>query len=386
MKIRFSSNDIKFNRGELSGAFGDIGSDLPLIMGLILVCGLNAFSVLAVFGVMLIISGIYYGLPMPLQPLKALAAIGIATKADPGLIYGAGIAIGIVMLFFTLSGILDRIVRMVPEAVVRGIQFGLGMKLILLAGVSYVPSGGTAGYVLAASGLIITIFIFDRLNFTPALFLLLLGILYAVIFSGFDISMLKYEGIELPVSGLPASADILTGFLVLGLPQIPLSISNSIVATKKIADDYFPEKKICVKKIGMSYSVLNIISPFVGGIPVCHGSGGVAGHFAFGARTGGSIIIYGLFFIMLALVLGGNPEVLKLIFPVSILGVILLVEGYTLIQFIKLVNIKDQFYLAVITGFISVFVKYGFAVAIVSGTVLYYLLPYFPRMVKHATN
>src|SRR5206468_8615261 len=120
---------IRFDRNELSGAFGDMGTDVPLIIGVALASHLDGASVLIMFGVMQILTGLAYRMPMPVQPLKAMAAIVIAQQTAPEILYGAGIAIGLTMLILALSGALTWLARVVPKSVVRGIQFGLGLQL-----------------------------------------------------------------------------------------------------------------------------------------------------------------------------------------------------------------------------------------------------------------
>src|ERR1700686_3030988 len=131
---------IRFDRNEISGAFGDIGTDLPLIVGMILAAKLDPASVLTLFGAMQLLTGLIYGLPMPAQPLKAMAVLVISGKAGAGVLYGGGLAIGITMLALTVTGMIDWLARAVPKSVVRGIQFGLGLQLSILALTQYVPA------------------------------------------------------------------------------------------------------------------------------------------------------------------------------------------------------------------------------------------------------
>src|SRR5713101_6639205 len=94
---------IAFNRNELSGAFGDIGTDFPLVVGMILAAGLDPASVMIVFGAMQVLTGLLYGMPMPVQPLKAMAALVITQKLGGDVLYGGGLAIGIVMLLLSVT-------------------------------------------------------------------------------------------------------------------------------------------------------------------------------------------------------------------------------------------------------------------------------------------
>src|SRR5882757_5900254 len=141
---------IRFDRNELAGAFGDIGTDLPLIIGVIMAANLDSASALIMFGVMQILTALRYHIPMPVQPLKAVAALVIAQKISGNVLFGGGLAIGILMLLLTLTGLIDLLARVVPKAVVRGIQFGLGLQLATLALRDYLKADGVKGYLLAA--------------------------------------------------------------------------------------------------------------------------------------------------------------------------------------------------------------------------------------------
>ncbi|HAN79181.1 MAG TPA: transporter, partial [Bacteroidales bacterium] len=139
--------------------------------------------------------------------------------------------------------------------------------------------------------------------------------------------------------------------------------------------DLFPEKNITIKKIGLTYSVMNIASSFLGGIPVCHGSGGLAGQYTFGGRTGGAPFIYGLLYVFLGLLFNSNFVNVVQIFPKPILGVILLFEGIALIILVKdIITDKKQFFVAVLVALLANGVPYGYFVGMLFGTIIYYLL------------
>lgn len=365
---------ISLNRNELSGAFGDIGTDLPLIVGMILASGLNSANVLIAYGLMHITTAIIYGIPMPVQPLKAVAMIVIAQKISPDVIYGGGLAIGVVMLLLTVTGLVDLIARYIPRVVVRGIQFGLGIQLSMIALKEYVLSDSINGIIIAIVAFIITLLLMGNRKYPPAIFVILIGVVYSL-FAHFDmLSTIRPVAAKLPSLHLPQWTDILTGFLILALPQIPLSIGNSIIATNRIAGDLFPEKKITVRKISFTYSIINLINPFLGGIPTCHGSGGMAGHYAFGARTGGSVIIYGSMFLILGLFFSNSFQAVVHIFPLPVLGIILLFEGLWLMMFIKdIIDSKKSFFIALLTALLAAFLPYGYLIAMVTGTILYYI-------------
>ena len=371
MKLIF--NKIQLNRNELSGAFGDIGTDLPLIVAMLAASDLKAGNILILFGALQIITSLIYGLPMPVQPLKAVAMIVITQKISSAIIFGGGMAIGILMLLLTLTGLLSYLHKMIPKTVIRGIQFGLGLQLGLLALKEYVPAEHTIGYILAILAFGLGLVLLGNRKYPPALFILGLGLIYALIFHP---SVITQMHLHAPDFSLPTitTENLWTGLLILALPQIPLSLGNSIFATHQLVKDFFPEKTIKIKRIGLTYSLMNIFAAFAGGIPVCHGSGGIAGHYTFGARTGGSTFIYGLFYILLGFFLSLHPSHIFSIFPKPILGIILLFEGVALILVMKdIITNRKNFFIATIVGLMANGIPYGYLIGMIVGAVLFYL-------------
>ena len=363
-------NRIRFDRNEVSGAFGDIGTDLPLIVGMLLVSGMDSASVLIVFGTLQIFTALTYGIPMPVQPLKAVAALVIAQHISGNIIYGAGLSIGIVMLLLTVTGSLDLLGRLIPLVVVRGIQFGLGLQLAYVALFKYVQAGGMEGYILAATAFVVVIGFLGNRRFPPALPLIGMGILYAFFFQSGSSSGGTF-GIALPLLHVPTGSDMWEGFLLLALPQIPLSLGNSLLATQRITRDFFPERAIPLRKLGLTYSFMNLVAPFFGGVPVCHGSGGLAGHYLFGARTGGSIVIYGAMYVVLGLLFSQGFSQFTQLFPLPILGVILLFESIALVKLLKdTVSLPGDFFIAIVVGLLSFGVPSGYLVGMIVGVLL----------------
>jgi hypothetical protein len=364
---------IRFDRNELAGAFGDMGTDVPLLIGMALAAGLDGTSVLVMFGVMQLVTGFAYRMPMPVQPLKAMAAIVIAQQASAATLYGAGLAIGIVMLVLAATGLLDWLARVVPKCVVRGIQLGLGLQLASVALGKFVQADGISGYVLAAGAFIITILLLGNRRFPAALPVVLLGSVYALVFN-WGGGIAGSVAFHLPALHVPQPTDILTGFLVLALPQIPLSLGNSVLATRQLAEDLFPDRRFTIRKIGLTYALMNLVSPWFGGVPTCHGSGGMAGHFAFGGRTGGSVIIYGSLFILLGLFFGSGFDHLATAFPLPMLGIILLFEALALVWLVReTAQSRTEFPVAVLVGLLAVGLPYGYVIGLVVGTALFYL-------------
>lgn len=364
---------IRFDRNELAGAFGDIGTDLPLVVGVALAANLDGTSVLIMFGIMQILTGLRYRIPMPVQPLKAMAAIVIAQKVGGPVLYGAGLAIGVTMLVLSVTGLIDWLGRIVPKSVIRGIQFGLGLQLATLALKEYVQADGTSGYWLTLVAFVIAVIFLGNRKYPAALFLVLIGFIYAFAFKLQASSIIQGFGVGLPKVYIPQWGDILTGFLLLALPQIPLSLGNSILATRQIAEDLFPGRPLTIRQISFTYALMNLVNPFLSGIPTCHGSGGMAGHYAFGARTGGSVIIEGALYVFLGLFFGKGFDAVVGVFPLPILGVILLFEGLALMLLVRdLSSSKADLMVILLVGLIAVGLPYGYLIGLIVGVALTY--------------
>jgi hypothetical protein len=365
---------MRFDRREFAGAFGDLGTDFPLLVGLTLACGLDGGAVLAVAGALQVATALIYRMPMPVEPLKAMAALAIAQRLSPGVLAGGGLAIGAMMLLLTATGLLEALARLVPKAVVRGIQCGLGLQLAALAAREFLPAGGPAGWVLAAVSALVVIALMGDERVPPALLVVGLGLAYALA-TGLDARALAGGfGFHLPAFAPPSAADLAAGFVLLALPQLPLSLANSVLATRQVAEDLFPDRAPSVRKIGFTYAAMNLIAPLFGGAPSCHGSGGMAGHYAFGARTGGSVLIYGGLFLLLGLFFGaGFAQVIRA-FPKPILGVLLLFEGLSMVGLIRdQAGDPRDFALVLLLGLIAAFTPYGYLTALVGGVALHAL-------------
>jgi hypothetical protein len=369
------SRRIAFNRGELAGSFGDIGTDLPLIMGMIAINGIDPASTFIVFGSLQILTGLLYGMPMPVQPLKAIAAIMISTGARPELMYGAGLVLGVTMLVLSITGAITRIAAWIPQCVVRGIQFGLGIKLMLVA-TSYMDKMGWLGWVISLVGVILVLSLGQHKKLPSSLVLVALGLIIAWFTDLRGSAIASGFGFAFPQFHLPEGQDLLEGSIRLALPQIALSLGNSIIATSLLVSDLYPERgDIRVEKISRTYGLMNLVVPFLSGIPVCHGAGGLAGHYRFGARTGGSVVIYGLVYVVFGMFFSSAiGEVVK-IFPFPILGVLLFFEGFALVQLLRHVPmIPKEFPVALIVGILIISIPNGFLIGMICGIFIFYLL------------
>jgi hypothetical protein len=368
------SGRIRFDRNELAGAFGDIGTDLPLIVGMILAVGLDAASVFIMFGLLQVATGLIYRLPMPVQPLKAMAVLVITEKVGGDVLYGAGLAIAAVMLLLAATGALTALARLIPLCAVRGIQFGLGLSLASLALKDYVRAEGTAGYALAAVSFVLMLALLGNRRVPGGLILIALGAAFALATRLDPARLADGAALALPRLHVPDLGHVWTGFLVLALPQLPLSLSNSVIATNQTIADLFPQRRVSVRKIGLTYALMNLAVPWFGGIPVCHGCGGLAGHYAFGARTGGSVIIYGLLYLVIGLLFSQSLEQVIAVFPRPVLGVVLLFEAVTLLLFLRdQAGDRRMLTIALVTALIAFTLPQGYVIGLLVGSAMWYL-------------
>lgn len=366
---------LRFDRNELAGACGDLGTDLPLLIGVLAASGTDSAGVLVMFGLMQVFSGLWYGMPMPVQPLKAFAALVIAQKIPGRVVFGGGLAIGVSMFLLSVTGLIDGLARLVPKPVVRGIQLGLALQLATLALKEYVPADGAPGFALAAAGFVVTVVLLGNRRWPAALVVLALGVAYALAFKLDLATTQRAIGVHLPSWHVPAWPDIVTGAVLLALPQIPLSLGNSVLATRQVAQDYFPERPLTVKQISLTYALMNLVNPFLGGFPVCHGSGGMVGHYTFGGRTGGSVILYGGLFLVLGLFFSQGFQQVVQIFPLPVLGVLLLFEALTLAALLRDISAqRPDLLVALLVGLLCTGLPFGYLVGLVVGTAVYYAM------------
>lgn len=321
----------RFDRMEWAGAFGDLGTLIPFIVAYIGMVGMDPFGILFAFGVALIVCGAYYRTPMPVQPMKAAGAVAATQAAQTAVItqaavVGASLATGVIWLLLGMTGMARRIAALIPRFVVVGVVLGLGVAF-MLEGVKMMATG----WLIATIGFIGTLLLLQNRSI-PAMFLLLLfGAACGVIAEPALLAKLSGATIEFRAPSFALSdltwKDFLLGLVFLALPQLPLTLGNAIMATAEENNRLFPDRAVNENKLSTSTGILNLFSSSVGGIPMCHGAGGMAGHVAFGARTGGATVILGVILLLLALFFSGSVYTLFAILPKAILGVILFLTG-----------------------------------------------------------
>ncbi len=321
----------RFDRMEWAGAFGDLGTLIPFVVAYIAVVHLDPFGVLLSFGIALIACGLYYRTPFPVQPMKAIGAVAATQAAQTATItaasiYSASLVTGLLWLLLGITGGARILVQRVPRCVTIGIVLGLGMGF-MLEGIRRMSSA----WLIAALGLFGTLLLLTNKRL-PAMFLLLLfGALCGYIQ---DPAILHALLLTRPALHVPHLAlaqiswhDLLIGAAFLALPQMPLTLGNAILAVREENNRLFPDRAVAENRVATSTGLINLMSAALGGVPMCHGAGGMAGHVAFGARTGGAPIILGSLLLVLALGFSNSIETLLRLFPPAVLGVILFLTG-----------------------------------------------------------
>jgi len=343
---------ISFNRMEWAGSVGDLGALLPLAFAMIMINGLSATGLFLTVGLFYVIGGMYYRVPIAVQPMKVVAAYAIAQSLSPGVITASGMIISVLLLLLGITGAVNQAARVIPLPVIRGVQLSTGV-LLLIKGVSLVI--GTSGFqtlrgavepFLALQSIggislsliigvffgIITLFLINSKRFPAGLVVVGSGAVLGMSLGAWRGLAQLSPGVHFPQFlpfGFPSGEEFSFALLVLVLPQVPMTLGNAVIANRNLSFEYFGKegRRVTDRALCISMGLANAFSAFVGGMPVCHGAGGLAAHYRFGARTNGANLIIGGLFVILAVVLGtGSITVLQLI-PMGVLGVLLMFSG-----------------------------------------------------------
>jgi predicted benzoate:H+ symporter BenE len=356
-----------YNRMEWAGAFGDVGTLIPFVVAYITIVKVDPLGLLFMFGICLLVAGFYYRTPIPIQPMKAIGAAAIAGGIDPAALFGSGLTTGIFWLLAGVTGAIRPIAKLATKPVVRGIMLGLGLSF-MVDGVNRMKTAP----LLAGIALVITYLLLTNPKIPAMFMLLIIGVGSAIIMDPQLASELAkiHIAFRLPEFSLHMITwnDIVLGTLLFTIPQIPLTLGNAVIAITAENNQLFPDRQVTEKKIAISQGIMNVVSPLLGGIPMCHGAGGMAGHVRFGARTGGALVILGSILILIALFFSESISILFKIFPNAILGVILFFAGSELAIVVKDIgDKKSDFYVMLI---VAAFAMWNMGVAFLVGVIL----------------
>ncbi len=354
-----------FGLSEFGGAIGDFGTLVPFAVGLITVCGLSPAGLLITLGLANLTTGLVFRLPIPIQPMKVLGAMAIAQAWAPTQVYTAALAMGALWLVLGASGTMGLLGRWTPDPVVRGIQIALGVNLGL-QGARWIAGEWWLG--LAALGLIL-VFRFMR-RFPASIAVVAFGV--GVMAVRGHLSGLPGPGLSLPTLTPPDLGLLWPAFRDGGLAQVPLTITNSVIATAILLRRWFPHRPLTERKLALSVGLLNATLPLLGSMPLCHGAGGLAARYHFGARTGGANLIEGTLELVAGLVFSASLAALLVRFPMAVLGAMMLWVGVELAKFGRELRLDWMLApaLATVAGTLAMNIAVGFA----AGLAVHYLM------------
>ena len=320
------------NRQEISGSLGDLGTFIPLLVGMSITNGLDFGTALFFAGLFNIITGLTFSIPMAVQPMKAIAAIAISEHLSLGQILAAGIWTSLIIFILGITGLIAAVNRWVPKPVIRGLQLGLGLQLIE-GGIKLVRDAhaiwGLDSFSIGIAGFALVLFAASSRRVPSALILFITGLGLAVVANPGILSSV-HLGFNLP-HWVPLTWDDFRGsFFRAALPQIPLTTLNSVIAVCALSVDLFPDRAAQPRKVALSVGLMNLVSGWFGAMPMCHGAGGLAGQYRFGARSSASILFLGSVKLILGVFFGRSLLMLLHVYPKSILGVLLSISGLEL--------------------------------------------------------
>jgi MFS superfamily sulfate permease-like transporter len=324
----------RYDLHELAGAFGDLGTLIPFVAAYVSLLGMDPTGILLAFGIALVVAGVHYRTPFPVQPMKAIGAAaalqGTPTLAfAPSAVVGAGLMTAALWLVLGVTGLARRVALWIPRPALLGVIMGLGFGF-MLEGIRMMAHNAW----LSAGLFFLTLVLLSRPRIPAMVVLLLLGALAALV----EQPTLASELLRIRLSPrLPTFAwpqltwhDVWVGALFLALPQLPLTFGNALIAITEENNRLFPDRPVTERKVAVSTALLNFGSSALGGVPMCHGAGGMAGHVRFGARTGGASVMLGVLLTLVAVFFGDSLATLFRLFPPAVLGIILFLAGIEL--------------------------------------------------------
>ena len=358
---------MRFDRRELAGAVADVGVLVPIAVALIVSNGLSATAVLLPAGLLYVSAAFMYGLPIPVQPLKAFGAIAIAKGLGSDEIAAGALLMGVVFVVLGRLRLVDLAARAFPKALIRGVQLTVGLlflriawKLVLEPPKSFAEHALQPALAAAlAAAAVVAALTFRR--YPISLALVAVGVL-VMVGLGSGEAQVGPSAVALPSLDW---ATLAAAFTALVLPQIPLSFANSCLATSDAAHVYFGERAQIVRpgRLATTFGSANLLAGAIGGMPVCHGAGGLTAHVAFGARTGGAPLVMGFSLLTLGVGFGAGLAALLTAFPLPILAGLLATAGLLHIGLLRDLRGLPAWALALTVGVVGYEVHLALALA-----------------------
>ncbi len=315
-------------------------------------CGLQLGPALFCAGLMNVVTGLIFRIPMPVQPMKAIAAVAIAEGLNETQIIAAGIITGFVILVLSVTGLIVWLNRVIPRSVVRGLQLALGLKLLvggmaMIAGTETLIGWDSIGMGILCSSLVLLLYFSTRVP--GALLIFVIGLVALLARDPSLLSTTKL-GIAWNIPDFGSLHDWKIAVWRGAIPQIPLTTLNSVIAVCALSLDLFPARAARPRRVAFSVGLMNLICCPLGGMPMCHGAGGLAAQYRFGGRTGGSVILLGGAKMALAVLFGGSLLAWLRAYPESVLGVLLLFSGLELALVCRDQRTRVDFFVMLITA------------------------------------
>jgi SulP family sulfate permease len=381
----------RFGLSEWSGAVGDLGTLLPLTFALVVYNGFPASRLFLLVGIVYVTTGWFYKVPVSVQPLKVMAVIALAQGFSIDFLTTTAFFYGILFILFSVTGILRWLNKHISLALVRGIQLGIGLllakkaiELVYDKGllINHSSESVILNFVLFLMAIVLIWYFQKRNNLPIALFLIVISI--PVVLLNFEIGTDFSSGTSLFAFNFPDFSLLLNGFILLIIPQVPLTLGNAVFAASESCHSFWGKQaeRVNPSRLGLSIGISNVFIGLLGGFPICHGAGGMAAHAQFGGKTGGTTIIIGVIMIAAA-ILEPLTRILFMI-PVPILGAMLLFDSWRLIILVKKSPVNLERAIALVVGIVS-FLAANLAVALIIGILFEYGIKIFAKYQKHRT-
>jgi len=314
---------------ELAGGLGDCGLFIPIAVALVALNGLNATAVFGVAGLAYAGTALYFRVPIPVQPLKAFAAAAIAFHLDAATIAAGALLMAAAMGVLAAGGLANWLAARFPLVLVRGIQASVAL-LLAKAAVELAEKGNWPGSppIAPAAGLSLAavacalLLVASRYRAPGSLIVLGIGAGVGLAVGGIPHLSPGPEAVSMSIPNGAAFATALTSLVI---AQLPLTFGNAIVATADAERSYFGDRACRVRpsRLAASIGLASGFAGLTGGLPLCHGSGGVTAHYRMGARGAAATLSAGVLFLGLAIGLGASlPALLRVLAPGALAGML----------------------------------------------------------------
>jgi len=349
---------------EISAAYADLGTFLPLTLGLVVLAGVDPVGLLFGFGLFALATAFIYRRPIPIQPMKATAAMGVAGVIGPDVLIATGILLGLTLILLSQTDLSGRLKRLIPRTVLHGMRVALALTLLL----SIIDLNSVSIPVTAA--LLLSFLVMQLSGLRPISCLILLSAGWVLLGETISLSA-SLQSMSLPTLAIPEATAFVAAMETAFLPQLALTLTNALILTAVIAQDYFPDdrKPVTEKRLALSSGLANLLLAPIGAIPMCHGAGGLSAHRAMGSATGWSIAIFGATCLALAAMFGSQVTAIIAAVPAEVILVLLLFASWHLADPIQIVRVKPSCKL-IIAGMVMVGLTAGLMTALVVGVIL----------------